>query len=144
MNKKDMALGRYRGDFNCAQSVLSAYAEDFDLKDETTLKIATGLGAGMGRMGDVCGAVTGAILVLGMKYGMTDAERQEDKEQTYNFVRKFAEKFSENNGSIVCRELLGCDISTPSGFEEAVEKNLMETVCEGLIEDAVAMLEKLL
>ncbi len=144
MSKKDLALDRYRGGFNCAQSVLAAYAEELDLNNETALKIACGLGAGMGRMGDVCGAVTGAFLVLGMRYGMTDEEKQDDKEQTYNFVRILAERFSEKNGSIVCRELLGCDISTPSGFEEAVEKNLMETVCEGLLEDTVAILEDIL
>ena len=144
METREKAVKCYRDDFNCAQSVISVFVGQLGLDRETALKTACGLGAGMGRMAETCGAVTGAFLVLGLRYGMTDPSRQEDKERTYELVRFFSERFRERNDSIICRDLLGCDISTPDGFEEARERNLMETVCERVVADAVEILEDLL
>lgn len=144
MERREKAVKCYRDDFNCAQAVISVFAGQLGLDRETALKTACGLGAGMGRMAETCGAVTGAFLVLGLRYGMTDPSRQEDKERTYELVRFFSERFKERNGSILCRDLLGCDISTTDGFEEARERNLMETVCERVVADAVEILEDLL
>ncbi len=89
----------FREGKNCAQSVFCAYAGDFDLESETAAKIACGLGGGVGRMREVCGAVTGASLVLGLRHG-------EDKAVVYPHVQEFCRRFKEEAGSIVCRELL--------------------------------------
>ncbi|UCF31723.1 MAG: C_GCAxxG_C_C family protein [bacterium] len=144
MDRRQRAVQCYRSEFNCAQSVLSVFADDFGLDPETALRMACGLGAGMGRMAETCGAVTAAFMVLGLKFGMTDPERQEDKEKTYELVRRFCDRFRERNPSLLCRDLLGCDISTPAGFEEAKEANLMEKVCERVVGDAVEIIEEMI
>ncbi len=144
MSRKDAVLECYRSDYNCAQSILSGFAGELGLDREYALKISCGLGAGMGRMAGVCGAVSGSFLILGMVYGMTDPLRQEDKELNYRMVRDFAERFKRKNSSITCSELMGCDVSTESGFEQAKAQNLTETVCEKLLEDAVVILEEMI
>ena len=122
----ETALSRFAEGFNCSQAVLSAYAEGMD--EETALKIASGFGGGMGRMAETCGAVTGAMMVLGLKFGAVSPDR-EAKERGYAKVKEFADRFKARNGSLVCRDLLGCDISTPEGHQIAKEKSLFTTVC---------------
>ena len=102
MNRIEMVGSRFAEGYNCSQAVLSAYAPDLGLADETALKIAAGFGGGMGRMAETCGAVTGALMVLGLKYGATSPER-EAKERVYERVREFAKRFKARNGSLVCR-----------------------------------------
>ena len=123
--------------------MVSAYAAEYGLDRDTAMKIAAGFGAGMGRMAQTCGAVTGAYMVIGLKYGAASGDR-EAKEKTYRLVREFAEKFKAKNGSVVCRELLGCDISKPEGFEKMKNLGLHGKVCTELVRDACAMLDELL
>jgi len=142
--KSEQAARKFRKGFNCSQAVLSVYAEEFGLCRETALKIACGFGGGMGRMALTCGAVTGAFMVIGLKYGNVDANEKEIKEKTYGLVKEFARRFEKRNGSSVCRELLGCDISEPDGLRSAKENDLFASVCPGLVQDAVGILEEML
>jgi C_GCAxxG_C_C family probable redox protein len=98
----------------------------------------------MAQMGETCGAVTGAFMVIGLKYGRTRADDDEAKVKTYSLVKEFTEKFKARNGTIICRELLGCDIGTPEGNRVAKDKELFSTVCPGFVRDAVDILEKIL
>jgi C_GCAxxG_C_C family probable redox protein len=125
--------------FNCSQAVFSTYAQGID--QETALKIASGFGGGMGRMGETCGAVTGAMMVLGLRFGADQPDR-EAKERVYARIREFADRFQARNGSTFCRDLLGCDISTPDGYEQA--KILFPTVCPKYVRDACEILEEML
>ena len=129
--------------FNCAQSIVAAYAPSLGLDREAALKIASGFGGGMGRLAETCGAITGAFILLGLKFGAAAAER-EAKEAVYARVREFAAKFKACHGSLVCRDLLGCDLSTPEGFALAREKKLSSTVCPPYIETAAKILEEML
>ena len=124
-------------------SVLSTCGGELRLDRETALRIAGGFGGGMGRLGEVCGAVTGAFMVVGLKHGKTKAEDQESREEAYSLVQEFAEAFKSRNGSIVCRELLGYDISTPEGRNLAREKGVFATLCPGLVHDAVEIIEQM-
>jgi len=142
--KSEQAVRKFRKGFNCSQAVLSVYAEEFGLCRETALKIACGFGGGMGRMGLTCGAVAGAFMVIGLKYGNVDANEKEIKEKTYGLVGEFARRFEKRNGSSICRELLGCDISEPEGLRSAKENGLFTSVCPGLVRDAVEILEEML
>ncbi|MBA7664349.1 hypothetical protein ES703_72407 [subsurface metagenome] len=142
--KSEQAVRKFEKGFNCSQAVLSVYAEEFGLCRETALKIACGFGGGMGRMALTCGAVTGAFMVIGLKYGNVDANEKEIKEKTYGLVREFARRFEKRNGSSICRELLGCDISKPEGLRSAKENGLFTSVCPGLVQDAVGILEEML
>jgi len=145
MNSKvEAAVGCFREGFNCSQAILSTYGGEFGLKGETAFRAASGLGAGMGRLGEVCGAVTGALIVIGLKHGHTEAKDKETKEKTYALVRDYAGRFRLCNGSILCRELLGCDISTPEGMEQARQKGLFTERCPRFVGDAAEILEDVL
>lgn len=144
MNKVRCAVECFKSGFNCTQAILSTHAEDFGLDRETALKVAAGFGGGMGRMAGVCGAVTGAFMVLGLRHGATTADDKEAKERTYAFVREFAKRFEARHRSIVCRELLGCDIATAKGLQAAKDGNLFKTVCPMMVEDAAMILEEML
>jgi C_GCAxxG_C_C family probable redox protein len=99
----------------------------------------------MGRLGEVCGAVTGAFMVIGLKHGKSRLEddNNETREKAYALVHEFADRFRACNGSILCRELLGCDISTPEGRAQAREKGLFNDLCPKLVGDAVEILEQM-
>lgn len=102
------------------------------------------VGAGMGRMAEVCGTLTAAVIILGLQYGRTDPEDDETKEHTYELVRVCGDKFRAKVGSIHCRELMGCDISTVDGFKYAREHDLFKTVCPRYIRAAAEILEEML
>ena len=128
-------------EFNCAQSILASFAPGLGMDKETAMKVACGLGSGMGRKGSMCGAVTGGILVLGLKYGMIDGESVHDKEKTYDAVCLLLERVEAIHGSTNCTELMGVDIGTPEGQETAKEKNLSERICSRVVEDVAIILE---
>jgi C_GCAxxG_C_C family probable redox protein len=107
------------------------------------LKLACGFGGGM-RMAGTCGVVTAAFMVIGLKCGQTEANDRDAKSRTYELVREFAEKFRSRNGSIVCKELLGCDISTPEGMKTAQGKKLFKSVCSKMVTDAAEILDEML
>jgi C_GCAxxG_C_C family probable redox protein len=140
--KVEQAVSLFKQGYNCSQAILAAYAEHPDLRRKTALKLACGFGGGM-RMAETCGAVTGAFMVIGLKYGPADAEDKNAKEKTYELVREFAEKFNSRNGSVICKELLGCDISTREGAKIAKENNLRSSLCPKMIRDAAEIIEEM-
>lgn len=144
MTKADEAVECFNKGYNCSQAVLSAYCGEFGMDREQALKVAGAFGAGMGRMCETCGAVTGAFMVIGLKYGKVKVEDEPAKEKAYALVREFAGEFKAKNGSIVCRELLGCDMSTPEGMKFAKEHRLHSTICPKLVRDAAEILDTLL
>ena len=144
MNKVEQAVSCFKDGFNCAQAIFSVYGQEYGLDPKTALKIACGFGAGMGCMAETCGAVTGAFMVIGLKYGRTDILDISAKESTYQRVRDFTEKFRSRNGSIVCSKLLGVDISTKEGMKSAKEVNTHNTSCPKFIKDAAEILEEIL
>lgn len=144
MTKTEKAVELFKQGFNCSQAVLSAYAKDFGLDEKLLLKIATPFGGGMGRLGRTCGAVTGAFMVLGLKYGRATLEDEQAKETTYKMVQEFTEQFEALHGSIECRELLGYDLKDPADVKIIKEKNLLSTICSNLVNDAMLILEKMI
>jgi C_GCAxxG_C_C family probable redox protein len=144
MGRKDDAFSMHEASANCAQSVLCPFAEDLGLELGLAKRIAVGFGGGMGKLAGTCGAVTGAFMVLGLRYGSNAADQKASKDLVYGLVRDFAARFTAKNGSVTCRELLGCDIGTPDGMKEAQEKNLFATRCTQLIGDSVEIVEKML
>jgi C_GCAxxG_C_C family probable redox protein len=144
MNRVEFAVALFQKGLSCSQAVLAAYGDQFGLESELALRVAAGFGGGMGRMAGTCGAVTGAYMLIGLKHGGTSGEDRRAKEKTFEAVREFANRFRCRNGTLVCRELLGCDISTPDGFQTAKEKKLSATVCPKLVRDAAEIVEELI
>ena len=141
MSAVQEAVNRFDDGYSCAQAVFGTYAEKLGMDLETALKVAAGFGGGMGRMAGTCGAVTGAFMALGLKHGGPDSQ---SKEKAYELVREFAGRFKARHGSLECRDLLGCDLSTPEGRERAQQQGLHSTVCTQLVRDAAEILEGLL
>ena len=125
----------------CSQAILAVYGQPLGLSRQTAMQLAAGFAGGM-RQGETCGAVTGAFMVLGLRHAGDKSETAAGRADVYARVVEFTKKFQRQNGSIVCRELLGCDISTPEGLKQAKEGNLFKTTCVKMVEDAAAILEE--
>jgi len=124
--------------------VLSSFGEEFGLDRERALKVAGAFGGGMARMGETCGAVTGALMVIGLKYGKTKAGDDGPREKTYELVGEFMKKFKSLHGTMCCRELLGYDLSSSEERTAASEKGLFTTLCPQFVRNATEILEELL
>ena len=144
MKRSEAAKSSLKKGFSCSQAVLSAFCGDFDLDHSKALKLAAGFGGGMGRMALTCGAVTGAFMVLGLKHGGTVAEDLEAKERTRQSVVEFVQRFKSLNGSITCKDLLRCDLSTSEGYDHAKKSGLIRILCPKFVGDAAEILEEIL
>jgi C_GCAxxG_C_C family probable redox protein len=142
--KVNEAEGCFIKGFNCCQAILSTYGVDLGIKGEKTLKLASGFGAGIAYMGDICGAVSGAFMVLGLKYGRSRVEDEAAKEKTYEQIREFINEFKAKNGSIKCNDLLGVDVGTKEGLKKAHEEGKFSTICPAMVRDSASTMEKLL
>ena len=143
MTNADKASATYKEGFSCSMAVLATYCERFGLDKKQAYKISSGFGGGM-HLDQTCGAVTGAIMVIGLKYGRTRADDVEAKMKTAKMVNEFAKKFKARHGSISCTELIGCNISTLEGFEEAKKKDLFKQVCPKYVVSAAEILDEVL
>ncbi len=144
MDRKEKAAGKFETGLSCSQSIFSSYGPDYGIDEQSALKIATAFGGGMAHMANTCGAVTGALMVLGLVYGRSTVEDEAAKEKTYELVREFVERFMKKHGSIMCRELLGYDMSTPEGEQKIEELGLTAERCPGFVRTAAEILEALL
>lgn len=142
MGKTETALNYFDEKFHCSQAVLAAYASELGLTEEQALKIASCFGSGF-RKGGICGACSGALMVLGLKYGQAKKEDLESRIKTNEMSDAFLEKFAEENGSYNCNDLLGCDIATQEGIDYALEKKLFTEFCPKMVESAMKILEEL-
>jgi C_GCAxxG_C_C family probable redox protein len=144
MTKPDDAAAYFNEGFSCSQAVVSSFSEDLGLDQETARKISCGFGAGMARSGNICGAVTGAIMVIGLKYGKGTIGDDAAKEKTYALVQEFIAKFRAKNGSINCTELVGYDLRDPEQRKQAHVSGVVAVKCPQFSRDAVEILEKFL
>jgi len=144
MSRVEQALAYFAEGFSCAQAVCAAYAPLFGMEREMALRAAGAFGGGMGRSGQTCGAVTGAIIVIGLKHGKTRAEDNATRETCYALAAEFIRRFEARHGALTCPALLGCHIGTPEGRTLAHEKQLFTTVCADLVRDAAEILEEVL
>lgn len=146
MSKGDIAKQNFMNGYNCSQAVLLAFCEDFGLKKETALKISEPFGGGMGRMREVCGTVTGMFMVLGLAMGNDNAKDTGNKKDVYKSVQELAEKFKEDNGSIICRELLGFQKNNKESYvpSERTNEYYKKRPCPELCKYAADILEEYL
>jgi C_GCAxxG_C_C family probable redox protein len=136
MSKVKKAVECFEDGYNCSQAVFSTYSPDLGVPSEQALKIASGFGGGM-RNDSTCGAVTGAFMILGLKF-------TKGKDKPYDKIIKFAKAFCRKNKSTDCQALIGCDIRTKEGNEKAINEGLFRKICSRLVEDAAEILEEIL
>jgi C_GCAxxG_C_C family probable redox protein len=139
--KKTLAC--YKKGLNCAQALLSTYGPQFGLDREDAIRIAGALGSGMG-MGETCGAVTGALMLIGLKHSRLKGGFSFSKDRTEEIAREFVARFKVRNKTTVCRELLGCDVSSFEGLKAAKKEKHFKRRCPTFVQDAAEILEEIL
>jgi len=139
--------------YNCCQAVLAAFCEDLGLDFDLAAKLSSSFGGGMGRLREVCGAVCGMFMVAGMKFGYADPKDNKAKAEHYKLVQELAEQFRQNNGSIVCRELMGLDEGHSSPIHPGADSPIPEKrtpgyykkrPCAELVADAAKIIEDMI
>lgn len=145
---RDTAKNHFISGFNCAQAVCLAFAQDIGLDTSTALRLSSPFGGGMGRLREVCGAFSGALIVLGSFYGYDDPKASEEKKALYIKVQRLADDLRQSNGSLICRELLslqskGADSPIPEARTESYYKKrpCAEIVAETALATAKFILE---
>lgn len=140
--KEEKARELFASAYNCAQSVLGAFCKDEGLDKETALKLANGFGGGL-RYGEVCGAVSGAVMVIGLKCGFFIENDLRQKGFCNNKAAEFIERFKAENGFLLCRDLLGADIRSPEDHNMPKAREAHKSICPNLITSAVRILENM-
>lgn len=145
MTRKEKATALFEDGYNCSQAVVLAFSDLVGIDEKALAKIASSFGGGMGRLREVCGAVTGMFMVLGLLYGYSEAESGTKKAEHYERIQNAARKFSEKTGSIVCRELLGLS-NKPSDPtpEKRTETYYKKRPCKELVGIAAEILEEII
>lgn len=143
--RTEKAVARFKAGCNCSQAVVTAYSDLFGMDERTAMRAACGLGGGLGRLREVCGAVSGMALLAGLKCGNEDPADAQAKKKTYEVVQQMASAFRERHGSIVCRALLGLEKPehdpTPS---ERTAAYYQKRPCAGYVADAAEIVERVL
>lgn len=144
-NNSEKAVKLFKEGYNCSQAVLGAYCEELGMDFETALKLTSSFGGGMGRLREVCGAVSSMFMIAGLKCGYTDPKDGVRKEQHYRLIQELSQLFRERNGSIICRELLGLDIEhdTPKP-EERNDNYYKKRPCAEFVRSASEIIDEVL
>lgn len=144
MEKAEEARRQFEEGFHCAPAVLSTYSEQLGLEKALALRIACGFGGGIGRTGKTCGAVTGALMAIGLKHGQVTLADEQSSQRTYALVREFIDRFTALHSSIECRELIGYDLSDSGELSLARGSGIFRSKCPNFVYDAAHILEDVL
>lgn len=142
----ERAVELFKSGFNCSQAVFAAFADEFGMDEETALKVSAGLGGGVGRSREVCGAVCGASMLVGFKHGAIKGDDSESKMKCYAVVQEIIAEFKKEYPTIVCRELLslGEGNFTDPQPEARTAQYYKKRPCVQIVEDAARAVEKVL
>jgi C_GCAxxG_C_C family probable redox protein len=141
MSKVSEAVDKFNKGYACSQAILSTFGEDLGIDHGTALKVSAAFAAGM-RVGGTCGAVTGAVMVIGLKCCSPECDKIAERKAAYECTRRFYSEFLKRNPSLLCKDLLGVDLGTPEGMSAAESQGLFRTKCPCLVKDAAEILEK--
>ncbi|MEM1564765.1 MAG: C-GCAxxG-C-C family protein [Candidatus Bathyarchaeia archaeon] len=137
----EKAVSKFREGYLCSEAVLKTFADAQKIECKYIPRIATGFGAGMGRTGFVCGALTGAVMAIGLKYGRNmPPDEIENYERCVAKIQQLFKDFRETFGSIFCRDLTNCDLTTEEGRQKFKEQQVREKKCSRYVEEAMKML----
>jgi C_GCAxxG_C_C family probable redox protein len=143
-NRAGDAVTAYSRGYNCSMAIFSAFAPDHGLDAETAARIASPFGAGVAKTGEICGAVSGALMVIGLTQRLGEVRDPSSRDRVYALSKRFIDEFMTRNGSVNCTDLMGYNLSDPEQFAEAREKKLFATRCPKLVKDAGEILDGLL
>ncbi|MBU2547278.1 MAG: C-GCAxxG-C-C family protein [Proteobacteria bacterium] len=143
MDSSARAASLFEGRFSCTQSIAALFGPRYGLEEASALRLARGFGMGQAK-GLTCGAVTGAYMVLGLALGPVEGNDREARYRCYDLIREFDRRFSARHGTLSCSELLGLDMDTEAGRQEAGARNLFRTACPNFVRDAAAILDEMI
>ncbi|MBI5404089.1 MAG: C_GCAxxG_C_C family protein [Ignavibacteriae bacterium] len=143
MEKENKALESFEGIFNCSQSVVGAYSEKFGISKGDAVRIAAGFGGGIGRTQGICGAITGGVMVIGLRF-FDETDSVKSKETVYNKTKELVEKFEKRNEYSDCYKLTGVDFSKEGWTDEFKEQKTKENKCNGYIKDVCKILDEMI
>lgn len=135
------AVDRFNAGFNCSQAVLAAFCEDYGLDSATATKLAVAFGGGLGRLGKACGCITGALMVLGLRYGENSTSDSVIKLNNYDRAKALCERFIEQNGALDCKDIIKFDLSNPEEYKQAQAAEVFKTKCSNIVADTVRLVE---
>jgi C_GCAxxG_C_C family probable redox protein len=142
MTKPEIAVNYFKNGFNCSQAVFTSIAQDFGISEDDCLRIGAAFGGGMARCQMTCGAVTGALMAIGLKYGRALNDNQEKKAETYEKTLEFFSEFKKRNGSVNCKELLrGLDMNDPEDKKIIEDLKLFQIACNKYVMDAADIVQ---
>jgi len=145
MTIPESAAENMRSGYNCAQSVVKTFADEAEYSSlEDVLLLASGFGGGIGRTGHICGALSGAVMVLGKMRGYRDPADSAGRARTYSLVRMLTEEFRAEHGAILCRDLWGFDFQDEAAVRQAQENGVFQKQCPAYVQSASQILERLL
>jgi C_GCAxxG_C_C family probable redox protein len=139
---QDRGMELFNAGYNCAQSTCAALAPALGVDEATAIRFAAMFGGGVARTGGLCGAVSGALMAAGLKLAPVETSA-EIKASLYERGRELMEAFTKDKGSIVCRDLIDCDLSTAEGRSASASRNTHVTICAKLVRDAIALAAEL-
>lgn len=143
MNHADKAVEYFNNNFNCSQGVFTSFATELGMDEKLALRIGTNFGGGE-RKGELCGAVAGALMALGLRCGHCESDDMEGKARAYKLSEEFMNRFAERNGTVVCRKLLGYDLTKAEDMKIIRERNLFRTICPEMIKSAATILDEMI
>jgi C_GCAxxG_C_C family probable redox protein len=144
MDRAELAADYMRNGFNCAQSIVKAYAAELNADEDSVVRMAASFGGGMGRNGYVCGALSGAAFVIGARYGNVDPADTAAREKAYAAVNDLLERFRKEHHTVLCRELLSIDLKIPEELKRAREAGVFRNRCPVFVLAAGRILEEIL
>jgi C_GCAxxG_C_C family probable redox protein len=144
MARAENAADAMRSGFNCAQSIIKAYAAELSVEEDAVVRMAASFGGGLGRNGYVCGAVSGAAMVIGARFGNADAADTAARDRTYSAISDLLEKFQREHHTVLCRELISFEINTPEGYTRAREADVFQNRCPLFLRSVGKILDEIL
>lgn len=144
MNAIDTAVQMFEEGYSCSQALLAAFAPRYGLDRQTALKLASPFGGGIGRLGLNCGAISGALMVIGLYGGRTDPDDEETRDRNEALVREFMDRYRKENGAIMCNDLTGVDINDPEARVAGKEAGVFDRVCPNLVRHAATVVQELI
>lgn len=144
MDKAQKAKELFLSGYNCSQSVFGTFCEDFGINFDTAMMISSGFGGGIGRLREVCGAFSGIVMVLSLKYGYKNADDRQKKKELYTHIQNLAKKFKQDNKSIICKELLGLVADSSPNPSQRTTAYYRKRPCPELVAYAAKILDEYL
>ena len=140
--KVEEAVYNFDNGCNCSQAILAAYCEDFGLDFEKAALISVVFGGGVGRQGKMCGCVSGALMVLGLKFGVDSTKDIKVRTDSYDIAKQFCERFIEINGALDCKDIIKYNLANLEDRQKAQENNIFKTRCAKIVANTTKLLEE--